>query len=49
MKGNENVQAAHNLLLASGLNYVGFVEGHDVFSDTVDVVVTDWFHRQRCA
>jgi glycerol-3-phosphate acyltransferase PlsX len=43
MKGNENVQAAHNLLLASGINYVGFVEGHDVFSDTVDVVVTDGF------
>ncbi len=43
MKGNENVQAAHNLLVASGLNYVGFVEGHDIFSDTVDVVVTDGF------
>ncbi len=43
MKGNENVQAAHNLLAASGLNYVGFVEGHDIFSDKVDVVVTDGF------
>jgi phosphate acyltransferase len=43
MKGNENVQAAHNLLSASGLNYVGFVEGHDIFSDKVDVVVTDGF------
>ena len=43
MKGNENVQAAHNLLTASGLNYVGFVEGHDIFSDKVDVVVTDGF------
>ena len=43
MKGNENVQAAHNLLAASGLNYVGFVEGHDIFSDEVDVVVTDGF------
>ena len=43
MKGNENVQAAHNLLAASGLNYVGFVEGHDIFSDDVDVVVTDGF------
>jgi glycerol-3-phosphate acyltransferase PlsX len=43
IKGNENVQAAHNLLSASGLNYVGFVEGHDIFSDEVDVVVTDGF------
>jgi glycerol-3-phosphate acyltransferase PlsX len=43
IKGNENVQAAHNLLSTSGLNYVGFVEGHDIFSDKVDVVVTDGF------
>ena len=43
IKGNETVQAAHNLLAASGLNYVGFVEGHDIFSDKVDVVVTDGF------
>ena len=43
IKGNEVVQAAHNLLAASGLNYIGFVEGHDIFSDEVDVVVTDGF------
>ena len=43
MKGDEVVQAAHNFLSASGVNYVGFVEGHDVFSDDVDVVVTDGF------
>jgi phosphate acyltransferase len=43
IKGNEVVQAAHNLLSTSGLNYVGFVEGHDIFSDKVDVVVTDGF------
>jgi glycerol-3-phosphate acyltransferase PlsX len=43
IKGNETVQAAHNLLTASDLNYVGFVEGHDIFSDKVDVVVTDGF------
>ncbi len=43
IKGNDIVQAAHNLLLSAGLNYVGFVEGHDVFSDKVDVVVTDGF------
>jgi glycerol-3-phosphate acyltransferase PlsX len=43
IKGNETVQSAHNLIAASGLNYVGFVEGHDIFSDKVDVVVTDGF------
>jgi glycerol-3-phosphate acyltransferase PlsX len=43
IKGNDIVQAAHNLLVDSDLNYVGFVEGHDIFSDHVDVVVTDGF------
>jgi glycerol-3-phosphate acyltransferase PlsX len=43
MKGDDLVQAAHALLGASGLNYVGFVEGDDIFSGDVDVVVTDGF------
>jgi phosphate acyltransferase len=43
MKGHEVVQAAHTLLSVSGLNYVGFVEGDDIFSGDVDVVVTDGF------
>jgi glycerol-3-phosphate acyltransferase PlsX len=43
IKGNEIVQAAHNMLATSDINYVGFVEGHDIFSDKVDVVVTDGF------
>jgi len=43
MKGHEVVQAAHALLGESGLNYVGFVEGDDIFSGDVDVVVTDGF------
>lgn len=43
MKGHETVQAAHGLLEASGLNYVGFVEGNDIFGGEVDVVVTDGF------
>jgi glycerol-3-phosphate acyltransferase PlsX len=43
MKGHEIVQAAHELLRSSGLAYVGFVEGHDIFSGKVDVVVTDGF------
>jgi glycerol-3-phosphate acyltransferase PlsX len=43
IKGHEVVQAAHALLLAGSLNYVGFVEGDDIFSGDVDVVVTDGF------
>ncbi len=43
IKGHEGVQEAHALLGASGLNYVGFVEGDDIFSGEVDVVVTDGF------
>src|SRR5580704_19372842 len=44
IKGNETVQSAHNLLISTGgINYVGFVEGHDIFSGKVDVVVTDGF------
>jgi phosphate acyltransferase len=43
MKCHEVVQAAHALLSVSGLNYVGFVEGDDIFSGDVDVVVTDGF------
>jgi glycerol-3-phosphate acyltransferase PlsX len=42
-KGHEVVQAAHALLGSTDLNYVGFVEGDDIFSGDVDVVVTDGF------
>ena len=43
IKGNDVVQQAHKLLSASTLNYIGFVEGNDIFSGEVDVVVTDGF------
>lgn len=43
IKGHEIVKSAHALLAASSLNYVGFVEGDDIFSGRVDVVVTDGF------
>ena len=43
MKGDSVVQDAARLLSASKLNYVGFVEGDDIFSGEVDVVVTDGF------
>lgn len=43
MKGNEMVRDAAARLGASRLNYVGFVEGNDIFSGKADVVVTDGF------
>jgi len=43
IKGNEIVQSAHALIGATDLNYVGFVEGTDIFSGELDVVVTDGF------
>jgi glycerol-3-phosphate acyltransferase PlsX len=43
MKGNETVREAGELLAASGLNYVGFVEGDGIFHADVDVVVSDGF------
>jgi len=42
-KGHELVQDAHELVRALGLNYVGFVEGNNIFDGSVDVVVTDGF------
>jgi phosphate acyltransferase len=42
-KGNALVQAAHPLLKASGLNFVGNVEGKDVTGGVVDVAVCDGF------
>ena len=43
MKGNERVKEAAQLLQASNINYVGFVEVDDIFKGTVDVVVCDGF------
>lgn len=43
IKGNETIRLAGQLLAQSDLNYVGFVEGHDIMSGRVDVVVTDGF------
>ncbi len=44
IKGNETIRRAAQLIQASGeLNYIGFVEGNDIFSDRVDVVVADGF------
>jgi glycerol-3-phosphate acyltransferase PlsX len=42
-KGNNLVQAAHDLISQLDLNYVGPVEGRDLLSGAVDVVVCDGF------
>ncbi|MEM9208089.1 MAG: phosphate acyltransferase PlsX [Pseudomonadota bacterium] len=42
-KGHDSVRDAAKLLSASSLNYVGFIEGNEIFSGKADVVVTDGF------
>ncbi len=42
-KGNDLTREAHQLLRQSRLNYVGYVEGGDVYNGGVDVVVCDGF------
>ena len=42
-KGTELTQEAAALCQKSGLNFIGYVEGNNIFSDQVDVVVTDGF------
>jgi glycerol-3-phosphate acyltransferase PlsX len=44
IKGNEQVKQAHELLSGSELNYVGYVEGDDIYlRQGLDIVVTDGF------
>lgn len=43
VKGNEIVKEAARLLAASNLNYIGFIEGDDIYKGTADVVVCDGF------
>ena len=43
IKGNEDVKEAAQLLASSSLNYIGYVEGDDIFKGAADVVVCDGF------
>ena len=43
IKGNEIVKQAAELLRASHVNYVGYVEGNDIYTGDLDVVVCDGF------
>jgi glycerol-3-phosphate acyltransferase PlsX len=42
-KGNELTRDAHRLLKAAPINFIGNVEGRDVFSGVADVIVCDGF------
>lgn len=42
-KGNDLTREAHLLLKQAPLNYVGYVEGGDVYNGSVDIVVCDGF------
>jgi glycerol-3-phosphate acyltransferase PlsX len=42
-KGHDTIKDASALLQASTLNYIGFIEGSDIFAGKADVVVTDGF------
>ena len=43
IKGNEAVKEAARLLSSSDINYIGFVEGDDIYQGKADVIVCDGF------
>jgi len=43
MKGNERVKETARLLQQSDINYIGFVEGDDIYAGRTDVIVCDGF------
>jgi glycerol-3-phosphate acyltransferase PlsX len=42
-KGTPLTREAHELLAKSSINYIGYVEGSDIFRGVVDVIATDGF------
>ena len=42
-KGRELEQKSYELFKDSGLNFIGYIEGHDIVKGKADVVVTDGF------
>ena len=42
-KGNELTRSAHRLLKAASLNFIGNVEGREIYSGVADVIVCDGF------
>jgi glycerol-3-phosphate acyltransferase PlsX len=42
-KGNDLTRETHRILIESPLNYLGYIEGRDIYSGAVDIVVCDGF------
>jgi len=42
-KGNRLIQESHQLLKKTSLNFIGNIEGQDIFKKVADVIVTDGF------
>jgi glycerol-3-phosphate acyltransferase PlsX len=42
-KGTDLTRTAHEMLTKMSLNYIGYVEGRDIYMGDVDVIVTDGF------
>ena len=49
LKGNDKSQETAELLKKSSLNYIGFVEGDDIYKGSVDVIVCDGFAGKYCS
>ncbi len=47
-KGNEQTRAAYDLFRDSGLNFIGNVEGRDLFAGIAEVIVCDGFVGNVC-
>src|ERR1043166_9376790 len=47
-KGNELVKEAYEQLRGSSINFIGNVEGRDIYNGRCDVVVTDGFTGNVC-
>lgn len=43
MKGNELTLESHRLLKQTSLNFIGNIDGHDLFGNVADVIVADAF------
>ncbi len=43
IKGNDTIREAAQMMRESNLNFVGFIEGNDIFTGDIDVVVCDGF------
>lgn len=43
IKGNETVKKANELLRSSSINYCGFVEGDEIYTGNMEVIVCDGF------